>query len=193
MFTLLRPPALVLALVLSGSQLAWAAPVTKFDPATQVAGQALLLNGSGTRHRMMFAVYDMALYTSRRVTTTADLLTLPGPKRLSFTALREIPGTDLGLAFIKGLQANSPPDLVQKHTVSSTRLIDIFSGKSKMAPGETFAMEYVPDQGTTFYIQNQPQGKPVGDAEFFNMILRIWVGPSPADNDLRDGLLGKEH
>jgi hypothetical protein len=51
-------------------------------------------------------------------------------------------------------------------------------------------MEYVPGKGTTFFIQGQPQGTPVGDAEFFSMVLRIWVGPVPADFKLKDALLG---
>lgn len=172
--------------------LAAAAPTsTKFEPTTQLQGTTLQLNGAGTRFRVVFKVYDLALYTQKKVSTPEELLALPGTKRLSFVALREIPGTDLGLAFIKGLQANSSKDLVQKHAVSSTRLIEIFSGQSKLMPGDTFAMDYVPGSGTTFYIAGKPQGKPVGDAEFFNMVLNIWVGSSPADFQLKDALLGQ--
>ena len=139
----------------------------------------------------MFQVYDMALYLPRKATTAEAALAMPGPKRLSFVALREIPGTDLGLAFIKGLQANSSREQVQRHTPSSTRLIEIFSGKSRLLPGERFAMDYVPGKGTQFFIQGQPQGAPVGDAEFFEMVLRIWLGPSAVEPLLRDALLGQ--
>ena len=165
---------------------------TKFDTTVQLHGTPLVLNGAGTRFRVIFKVYDMALYTSKKVGTPEELLALPGPKRLSFVALREIPGTDLGLAFLKGLQANAAKDQVQKHTTSSTRLIDIFSGQSKLMPGDSFAMDFVPGSGTTFYIAGKPQGAPVGDAEFFNMVLKIWVGSSPADFMLKDALLGQE-
>ena len=54
----------------------------------------------------------------------------------------------------------------------------------------SFAMEFVPGKGTTFYILGKPQGAPVGDDEFFQMVMRIWVGDSPADSQLRDALLG---
>jgi hypothetical protein len=170
-----------------------AAPTsTTFEPTAQLQGTNLQLNGTGTRFRVMFKVYDMALYTPQKVNTADALVNQPGPKRLRFTALREIPGTDLGLAFIKGLQANSAKDLVQRHTMSSTRLIEIFSGKPKLVPGDTFAMDFIPGKGTQFYISGQPQGAPVGDAEFFAMVLRIWVGPQPVDQALKDGLLGVE-
>jgi len=161
-------------------------------PATQVVqGSTLSLNGAGTRYKAIFKVYDMALYTPSKVTTPQALLALPGSKRLNFVALRDIPGTDLGLAFIKGLNSNSSAEAVQKHTASSTRLIEIFSGKAKLVSGDTFAMEYLPGKGTSFYIQGQVQGAPVGDAEFFNMVLNIWVGTSPADYQLKSALLGQ--
>lgn len=179
--------ALALGLALSPAQ---AQPTSRFEPTLQVAGAKLMLNGAGTRYKTVLRVYDMGLYTTQRVTTPEALLALPGPKRLQFFALRELPGTDLGRLFIKGLSENSPKDLVQKHTVSSMRLIEIFSGKSKLLPGESFAMEYVPGKGTQFFITGKPQGEPVGDAEFFGMVMKIWVGHSPADSLLKDALLG---
>jgi hypothetical protein len=181
--------ALTLFLMVSASQ---AAPSTKFEPAIQVQGTTLQLNGAGTRYKAIFKVYDMGLYTAKKVGTPETLIALDGPKRLQFTALRELPGTDLGRLFIKGLSENSPKETVQKHTLSSTRFIEIFSGKSKLMPGETFAMEFLPGKGTQFYIQGQPQGAPVGDAEFFAMVLKIWVGASPADSMLKDALLGND-
>jgi len=162
-----------------------------FEQATQLEGTALQLNGAGTRFKFVFKVYDMALYTPKKVSTPEELLAQPGPKRLSFVALREIPGTEIGLAFIKGLRANATKDAVQKHVGSSTRLIDIFSGQSKLMPGDTFAMDFVPGKGTQFYIAGKPQGAPVGDAEFFRMVLNIWVGDSPADFKLKEALLGQ--
>jgi hypothetical protein len=182
---------LAAVLILHGSVAAQAATSSVFAPTQQVQGTTLSINGAGTRYKVIFKLYDMALYTPRKVLTSEELLALSGPKRLNFVALRELPGTDLGLAFIKGLSSNATPELVQKHTASSTRLIDIFSGRSRLAAGDTFAMEYVPGKGTTFYIQDQAQGAPVGDAEFFNMVLKIWVGPVPADFKLKDALLGQ--
>lgn len=171
--------------------LAAAAPTSsKFEATSQLEGTSLQLNGAGTRYRVVFKVYDLALYTPKKVSTPEDLLALPGPKRLSFVALRELPGTDLGVAFIKGLQSNASKEQIQKHTGSSTRLIDIFSGQTKLNPGDTFAMDFVPGKGTTFYISGKPQGAPVGDAEFFGMVLNIWVGATPVDTALKEALLG---
>ena len=183
--------ALLLTTALHGTTLA-ATTTTRFEPAAQVAGTKLQLNGAGTRFKAIFKVYDMALYTPRKIGTTEELLALPGAKRLQFAALRELSGTDLGRLFIRGMSDNAPRELIQKHTLSTTRLIEIFSGRAKLMAGDTFAMDFIPGKGTQFFIQGQPQGEPVGDAEFIGMVLSIWFGPQPADRALQQNLLGQD-
>ncbi|MET0333504.1 MAG: chalcone isomerase family protein [Rhizobacter sp.] len=187
---LFRLPALLAVSLALTMGAAHAQTAPKFEPTVQVQNTKLLLNGSGTRYRTVIKVYEMGLYTPRKVTSAEELLALPGPKRLQFIAARELPGTDLGRLFFKSMGDNSTKDQMTKHALSSTRLIEVFSGKSKLMPGDTFAMEFLPGKGTQFYITGKAQGEPVGDAEFFTMVLKIWFGPSPADNLLKDALLG---
>ena len=181
------------ALAMTAASLVFVAPAasaaTAFAPTQTVQGTPLVLQGAGTRYRAIFKVYDMALYLPRKVLTAEEVLATTGPMRLQFVAQRDIPGTDLGLSFIKGLSSNATPDQVRRHTPASNRLVEIFSGRAKLASGDTFAMEFVPGKGTTFFIQGQPQGAPVGDAEYFGMVLRIWLGRSPVDASLKDALL----
>lgn len=160
-----------------------------FPKQIQVEGAKLTLNGLGTRYKAIFKVYDMGLYTSSKVTTLQEVLNLPGPKKLHFVAQRELPGTDLGMLFLRGMRENSPPELITKYTSSANRLVEIFSGKNRLVPDENFSIEFVPGKGTIFYILDKPQGAAIGDAEFFAMILRIWLGPVPADFMLKDALL----
>jgi hypothetical protein len=102
--------ALVAGLV--GTDMAQAAPpstftATVFEPTIVVAGMPLQLNGAGTRFRAVFRVYDLALYTTKKVSTAAELLAVSGPKRLQFTALRDLPTTDLGRMFFRGMGDNA--------------------------------------------------------------------------------------
>ena len=39
-----------------------------------------------------------------------------------------------------------------------SREIEIFSGRSKLVAGDTFAMEFTPGKGTQFFIAGVPQG-----------------------------------
>jgi hypothetical protein len=162
---------------------------SKFPATVQVGGSKLQLNGAGTRHKFVFKVYDLALYTASKVTTSEQLFALPGAKYLSFIAQRELPGTELGRLFVKGLNQNATSEEAQRHTAEIARLVEVFSGRPKLVPGDNFAMEFVPGKGTTFYILGKPQGDPVGDDEFFTLVLRIWFGKEPADDLLKRDLL----
>ena len=103
-------------------------------------------------------------------------------------------GEPVFLEDFRRISDNTPATQLTLHTPATTRLIDVFSGKAKLMPGDSCTMDFVPGKGTQFYIQGQPQGEPVGDDEFFTLVLRIWFGDSPADSHLRDALLdgGKE-
>ncbi|WP_353397809.1 chalcone isomerase family protein [Hydrogenophaga sp. 5NK40-0174] len=172
--------------------LLWAATAVAAAPlpsTTSVAGTKLSLNGEGTRYKAIFQVYDLGLYLPKPARTSAELLRIDGPMKLAFVAKRDLPGTDLGVAFMKGLAANNEKALVSKHLTSTNRLIEVFSGRAKLVEDDTFAMEYLPGKGTQFYIAGEPQGAPIGDLEFFRMVLNIWVGPSPADFRLKEKLL----
>lgn len=185
-------PRWTAALALALASTTFVAPMAAAAPFPQtqvVAGTPLVLQGQGTRTRAIFKVYDMALYLPHKVQTVEEALKINGPVRLNFVALRDLPGTELGLSFIRGLQNNATPEQMQRYTPASNRLIEIFSGRSKVAPGQTFAMEFVPGKGTTFFIHGEQQGAPVGDDEYFGMILRIWLGNAPADSRLKAALL----
>jgi Chalcone isomerase-like len=161
-----------------------------FAKQVTVAGVPLPFNGSGIRYKVFFKVYNLAMYTASKVSTAQEVLSLRSPIRLHFVALRELPGADLGVLFLQAMKDNSPQDLINKHEASINRLVEIFSGRAKIMPNETFAMDFVPGKGTTFYIQDVAQGAPIGNDEFSAMVLKIWLGQAPVDNSLKDALLG---
>jgi Chalcone isomerase-like len=167
------------------------AMATKFANYVRLGNTDLVLNGKGTRTKAFFKVYDMALYTPTRVRTAQQLLSLPGPKRLSMVSLRNLKTADIGLMFIKGMKANCPPEVVARYTPTVTELIHIFSFKSNMDAGVMFSMDFEPGKGTAFVFNGQQIGERVGDDEFFANALKIWFGPEPVDSDLEKALLGK--
>jgi hypothetical protein len=161
-----------------------------FPAQIQIGNTNLNLNGKGTRYKAIFKIYDMALYTPSKVSTVEQAIALNGPVRLQFVALRDLPTGDIGLMFYRGIRDNVSPELYRKHTSSASRLSEMSSIRSKILQGESFAIEYVPNKGLTFIIDDKPQSAPFGDAEFFGMVLRIWLGQVPADYLLKDALLG---
>jgi hypothetical protein len=48
----------------------------------------------------------------------------------------------------------------------------------------------VPGQGAQVFVKGQAQGAPFQEPEFFQALLGIWLGPHPADEQLKKALLG---
>jgi Chalcone isomerase-like len=162
----------------------------RFPKQIQLEGVKLALNGVGTRYKAIFKVYDMGLYTSAKAGTMQEAINAPGPKKLHFVAHRELSTTEIGHLFYQGIKDNNSAELNLKHMASAVRMSEIASVRSKINPGESFSMEFVPGKGLTFFIMDKPQGAAIGDAEFFSMVMKIWLGNVPADYMLKDALLG---
>lgn len=59
-----------------------------------------------------------------------------------------------------------------------------------MTSGESFTVDYPPGTGTTILINGKPAGEPIKEAEFFSALMKVWLGPKPADGTLKEALLG---
>lgn len=162
----------------------------KFPASLSLAGSTLQLNGAGVRYRFVVKVYTAGLYLSAKASTPEQVLAAPGPKRLHVQMLREIDATELGKLFTRGMQENAPRDEFSKSIPGTLRMADIFSSKKKLTAGESFSVDWVPGSGTLVLVNGKPQGEPIREPEFFTALLRIWLGPNPADGALKDALLG---
>jgi len=163
----------------------------KYDGSAQVANTRLQLNGAGVRYKAVFKVYTAGLYLPQKAATAEAVLAMPGPKRVHIVMLREIDANELGKGFTRGMQDNTPKDEFSKTIPGTLRMSDLFFQKKKLTPGEHFSVEWVPGQGTTVLINGKAQGEPIKEPEFFSALLKIWLGSTPADAQLKDALLGK--
>ncbi len=190
----LRSVALGVALSLA-TALACAATIdvggAKMEDSAQVANVKLALNGAGVRYKAVFKVYAAGLYLTKKAGTPEEVMAATGPKRMSITMLREIDSAELGKLFTRGVEDNSPKGEMSKLIPGLIRMGQIFSDQKKLFPGENFVIEWIPGTGTVITVKGKVQGEPFKEPEFFNALMRIWLGPNPADWKLKDALLGK--
>ena len=163
----------------------------KIEDAVELQGSKLQLNGAGVRYRAVFKVYAAGLYLSKKAATPDEIFAAPGPKRLSITLLREIDSNELGKAFTKGFEENSPKNEMSKLIPGLIKMGQIFSDQKKMMVGENFTIDWIPGTGTIITVKGKQQGEPFKEPEFYAALMRIWLGPNPADFKLKDALLGK--
>ena len=192
---MLRSFVLLLALAATLAAPAGAAEVAGVNYPAQitVGGKPLVLNGAGISYRFIVKVYTAGLYLPAKAETAEQVLALPGPKRMHIQMLREIDANTLGKLFTRGMEDNSSRAEFGKAIPGTLKLSELFVAKKNLKAGENFSVEYIPGQGTMILVNGQPGlSEPIKEPEFFVSMLKIWLGPKPADDLLKAALLGKE-
>jgi len=159
------------------------------DPA-QVHGTQLQLNGAGTRYKAIFKVYVAGLYLAKKAGTPDEVVNQSGPKRLIVTMLRTIDSRELGKLLTRGVEDNMGKAAMSKLVPGLIRMGEIFAAQKPLAPGDQFMIEWVPGSGTLITVKGVVQGEPFKEPEFFKALMMIWLGPVPADERLKEALLG---
>jgi hypothetical protein len=195
---LLRHPLAIVSLLLwlaltpllSGAATVELAGV-KLEDRITVAGSPLMLNGAGIRYKAVFKVYTAGLYLSSKAATPEEVLKAAGPKRIAITMLRDINSSELGKLFSRGVEDNMDRAEFSKLIPGVLRMSQVFSDHKQLREGETFVIDWVPGTGTVLTVKGVMQGEPFKEPEFFNALMRIWLGKKPADWQLKDALLGQ--
>lgn len=184
------------ALVWLATSGAWAQTVdvadVRYERTVKLQDQNLLLNGAGVRYKAVFKVYTAGLYLTQKANSPEEVWKAPGPKRIHIVMLRDIDANELGKLFTRGVEDNTPRNEMSPLVPGLIRMSDIFSRHKKLMTGDTFTVDWLPDQGTVISVKGLPQGEPFKEPAFFQALVRIWLGNNPADALLKDALLGKE-
>ena len=195
----LCPPARApfFAALLCSLWLAAATPATarevagvNFAEKATVAGVPLVLNGAGVRHKAVFKVYAIGLYLPQTTHSAEETLSTKTPRRISVVMLRDIDSAELGQLFTRSMQENMDRTNASRLLPGIMRMSQVFSDHKRLKEGEGFQVDWTPGTGAVLTITGQSVGEPFREPEFFQMLMRIWLGPHPADWPLKDALLG---
>ena len=161
-------------------------------PQVDVGGKALALNGAGTRYVFFFKVYTAALYLPQKSAQPQAIYNMAGPKELKLTMLRDVSGKELGDKLNDGIKNNLSPEEFSAFIPSLVQLGGLFAQKSQIKTGETVTIRENPGKGSTIAIDGVPSGGVFTEPQFFNSMLKIWLGKDPAEDRLKRALLGNE-
>ena len=162
----------------------------KVEDNITVAGTKLQLNGAGIRYKAIFKVYAAGLYVPSRANTLAGITAQPGAKRMHIVMLREIDANELGRLFTRGIEENTTRAEFVALVPGTIKMSEIFSSRRRLLAGESFDADWLPGTGLVVSVNGKPVGEPIKEPEFYNALLRIWLGQVPADFVLKDALLG---
>lgn len=181
-----------LALAFTGAAHAAEVSGVKVDDTATVAGKSLVLNGAGMRKKFVINVYVAALYLSEKKSSPADVQALATPKRVTLYIQREVSSDEFGQLFITSMNKNSTKEEKAKVINQTGKFGEMFASLDKVKKGDVIHLDWIPGQGTVSTVNGKATGETLPDIAFYNAVLRIWLGESPAQDDLKDALLGKK-
>ena len=154
-------------------------------------GPQLVLNGAGVRYKMFFVkVYVGALYLTAKKSDADEIIADSGPKRVAMHILTdELTAQELTASLNNALAANHIPAelaLIESRIRELNRMMNSIGVIKK---GGVIHLDYLPGTGTRVTV-NGEQKIIIKGEDFFQAMLRIWIGRKPVDGRLRDAMLG---
>lgn len=148
----------------------------------------LPLHGAGLREKFFIDIYVGALYLPRTGQSAERIRRTDQAGRVEMHFVYDdVPREKLEKAWRRGFAANNPKEVRDTIADRIGRFVGLFPAAGS---GDTFAMEYVPGDGTDVLVNGERVGSIRGGA-FFRALLAVWLGPEPPNEGLRRGMLGR--
>ena len=150
---------------------------------------ALQLNGMGYRTKFVFKVYVGALYTESKVDSRDAAQALSGPKRVVMHMVYdEVSKEKMADAWNEGFEENNSDAQLDKLKARLETFIAYFPD---LKEGDVVLLDYIPGKGTRVTINGDVKGEIEG-ADFYTALLDVWLGEEPADDELKEAMLGED-
>ncbi len=158
-------------------------------PDTLKAGDTnLILNGAGLRKKLWIKVYAGGLYLKAKEKNQNKIINADEPMAIRMEFIYN------GVSAEKLIDAwNEGFENATKDNIAPIKKeIDTFNSyfKEEAKKGDTYEIIYIPNKGTTLLINGKEAGTIEG-LEFKKALFGIWLCDKPADEDLKEGMLGE--
>ncbi|MCD6543969.1 MAG: chalcone isomerase family protein [Flavobacteriaceae bacterium] len=159
-------------------------------PDTMKAGNTdLTLNGAGIRTKFFLKLYVGGLYLQNKTTDESKVLSEDKPMAIRLHIISSmITSEKMEDATREGFKKS----LGSKKSSMSSEIdafIDVF--KEEIKDGDIFDMVYIPGTGVEIS-KNEKHSKTIKGLAFKNALFGIWIGKKPAQDSLKEGMLGTD-
>jgi hypothetical protein len=141
----------------------------------------------GLRQRFIFDVYAMGLYVRD---AKADPVMQPGAKRIAIHMLRDVDADTFTQALVDGMRPNHDAATMKALEPRIGELSAVMASLKEAKKGMAITLDWLPAAGTQMTVNGKPAGAAIAGEDFYQALLRIWLGPKPVQDDLKKALLG---
>ena len=153
---------------------------------TTVSGEELQLNGYGLRKKLFFKVYLGSLYTSSKAETADQVLAMPGAKLIRMDFIyKKVDSEKIVDAFAEGFAKNSPQFA---KTELAQQFLELFT--TDFVAGDRVDLQISAHHKIVARHNTTTLGR-IQSTDLAQAILLIYLGDQPADDKLKQGMLGQ--
>lgn len=152
-----------------------------------MGGADLVLNGAGMREKVVFDLYAGGLYLSSKKSDAAAIINADETMAMKLHIVsRLVSSSKMVDAVDEGFDASMDGD-----TSALDDKIEKFKGffSDKIVASNVFDIAYIKGKGTVVYKNDKEIGIIEG-LDFKKALFGIWLGEDPADEDLKEAMLG---
>jgi chalcone isomerase-like protein len=151
-------------------------------------GTELKLNGAGTRSKWFMDLYVGGLYVPSTIDDGQAIINADEPQAITLHIISGMITSDkMKSATMEGFENATDGDLAAIQSEVDA-FLDVFS--AEIQEGDVFDLVYLPGEGTRVLKNGEPKAT-IGDLEFKKALFGIWLSDKPAQEDLKEKMLGQ--
>lgn len=149
----------------------------------------LVLNGAGTRTKVVFNIYVAALYLEKKTKSAEEILASAGTRRMELHVTYKLSAGEFMEAFNKAINANLTPEEYAGVAARMIHFSRAFRDVGEVDKGSVIVIDYIPSIGTVLTVNGKERQRIPG-ADFYAAMLKIWLGKNPVQDSVKKALLG---
>jgi hypothetical protein len=161
----------------------------KVEKTLTVDGEEMMLNGAGMREKLWYDLYVGSLYLKAKSKDGKQLVMADQPMAIVLDITDEkVTQEKMKDAVNEGFEDSCSDAERAKIKSEIAQFTGLFS--EAIVEGDHFVIAYLPGKGTMVSKNGKELGTVKG-MDFKKGLFGIWLGEDPADDDLKEGMLGK--
>ena len=151
-------------------------------------GQTLNLNGAGVREKLWIDLYAGGLYLAKKSSNASSIVSADEAMSIKLHIVSKLITSDKMVEAVNEGFENSTNGNTKPLSSQISKFKGFFSDEIKK--NDVFDIVYIPEVGVTAYKNDKELGTIKG-MDFKKALFGIWLSNKPADDDLKEAMLGK--
>ena len=151
-------------------------------------GKTLNLNGAGVREKLWIDLYAGGLYLAKKSSNANEIVSSNEPMSIKLHIVSKLISSDKMIEAVNEGFENSTNGNTKSLDAEIKKFRSFFM--EEITKNDVFDIVYIPGTGVTAYKNDKELGTIEG-MEFKKALFGIWLSNSPADDDLKEAMLGK--